>query len=461
MKTVFSQEYWTQDETTATQLVEDLAVQSNAFLEKELNEAPVKETGTAKARPIKTITSAFVTLMVVGLLLMSGPANAFTASINVDNPNPALGETATFTVKISKVSDEVVNTIELKVTDASGIVSNAQKISCSPDYPGENSGFGYGYVSGYGYTPNFGYGYGYGYENSGETQIACTFEYTPTSMGAYSAQAFVNGQAIGGPSQDILVAVGSRISNPVINTVYTPTTNSQVQFTSLPEGSFNVSISEGTSTPDGTNTSGFDSIGLFHEIASDLGNGTFSVNLTFSYPDADNDGTVDGTSLNENNLNVFFWTGTAWQLIPNPAINTTDNTIKVTVDHFTAFAVMAQVPGAPAPPTEPTTGGIGFGGFEPRRVTTTPNTPQPVEPPAPPTQVPPAQTTPTTGTPAPVPTGTGTQGTPALPPGTGLVTAGTGLFGLAGNTPVGLGLLVIAALIGVLGVRSTWLKKKK
>ena len=129
----------------------------------------------------------------------------------------------------------------------------------------------------------------------------------------------------------------------------------EVQFNSLPDGSYNLNVVKQTEPVGGT--SGFSVAGVYYEITSSLTDGQFSVDLTFEYPDADNDGIVDGTSINENNLNVYYWDGSSWSMVPNPIIDTVNNTITVTVDHFTQFGLMQQSQ------SSGTTGGGGGGGL--------------------------------------------------------------------------------------------------
>ncbi|GEM_PF-2475259 len=295
-----------------------------------------------------------VSLLVIVILILGGPAYAFTSSIVVDQANPKPGEKVTFTVDMTKATVEVINTTELKVKDPNGNTQNATKINCSPDYAGNSNAYGYGYTYGYGYAnPGQGHGYGYGYNNSNANAINCTFEFTPTIAGSYSAQVYVNSKAIGPESQGIITAKEGSVSNPVQGTTYAPTDDTKLKFTALPAGNYNVNITESSTTPSGTNTTGFSIAGEFFEITSNLANGTFSVELTFAYPDADNDGIVDGTSINENNLNVYYWNGSTWAIVSNPIRDTATNTITVTVDHFTWFALM-QANAATTP-----TGGTG------------------------------------------------------------------------------------------------------
>lgn len=118
-------------------------------------------------------------------------------------------------------------------------------------------------------------------------------------------------------------------------------------FEDLPEdGVFTLEIEQTNET--NVSTSGFLVAGQFFEIESDLEDGTFNVTLTFTYDDADNDGIVDGTTISETSLDVYFFNGATWTLVPAASRDTDANTITVIVDHFTTFALLAAQPSAPS-----------------------------------------------------------------------------------------------------------------
>ncbi|HIH24190.1 TPA: hypothetical protein HA251_04110, partial [Candidatus Woesearchaeota archaeon] len=91
----------------------------------------------------------------------------------------------------------------------------------------------------------------------------------------------------------------------------------------------------------------FSMAGICYSINSSMPNGQFSVMLTFSYLDADNDGFVDSTGQDETQLAVYYNDGTAWTQIPTKAPDTvrdtTANTITVLLNHFTNFALSSSV----------------------------------------------------------------------------------------------------------------------
>ncbi len=119
----------------------------------------------------------------------------------------------------------------------------------------------------------------------------------------------------------------------------------------------------GETPPEST---GFAALGKYYEILNpELENGTFSVTLTFSYNDADSDGIVDGTSIGEEELKVYYFDeGNGWTEVAGPVINSEENTVSATVNHFSLFAVMSEQPGAeaePEPQPENSGGSTGLG----------------------------------------------------------------------------------------------------
>jgi len=110
-------------------------------------------------------------------------------------------------------------------------------------------------------------------------------------------------------------------------------------------------------------TGSFKTMGKYYEIKNEeLENGTFDVELTFSYPDEDQDGIVDGTEIDETKMEVYYFAD-QWIKIPVGERDTEANTITVRLNHFTMFALMEEIPPKPAePPAQNPGGGAPLGG---------------------------------------------------------------------------------------------------
>jgi len=110
-------------------------------------------------------------------------------------------------------------------------------------------------------------------------------------------------------------------------------------FTKKPKGIFSITVRQSDTTE--VSTSGFIVGGKFFDINSDLPNGEFNATLIFSYSDVDNNGIVDGTNIDENMLDTYFYNGVLWVIVPNSIKNMNSNILTVKVDHFTLFTLLS------------------------------------------------------------------------------------------------------------------------
>ncbi|MFA5173573.1 MAG: hypothetical protein WC438_00140 [Candidatus Pacearchaeota archaeon] len=166
---------------------------------------------------ISKIFSIAITGIILGLLLISGPANAFELSLSSDVDSVESGDKIIFTtsVNINDYENLPIDSLTLKL-------NGPEEISCSFDITGEKLdsdtchninikkiaepsigegyGYGYGYYNGYGY--NFGYGYGYTeqvltYEITVHTQDHAVGDYATSFIVSVDGKEFVkNGNDI-------------------------------------------------------------------------------------------------------------------------------------------------------------------------------------------------------------------------------------------------------------------------
>lgn len=145
-----------------------------------------------------------VTLAVVALLIISGPAAAFSVKLNgFDNINPVSGDKVNAVASIEIRNDERMDfDVELLIDNAKycGFDIYADNVICNNGInvslvnSSLNYGFGYGYGYGYGYN----YGYGFGYSNGIAT-------YKIIIDTAYFS--------VGNHSIELRVSAGSRVYN--------------------------------------------------------------------------------------------------------------------------------------------------------------------------------------------------------------------------------------------------------
>jgi len=159
--------------------------------------------------------SLLITIGIVLMLIISGPAGAVTVGISgLEGTSPTKGDTITFNVSatIGNTDSYVpIDNLSLSLTGATeknivfstdgNIISGdngieVEKISSSTsnDY---GYGYGYGYDEGYGYGYDFGYGYGYGYgygAGGGEInyKYAITLDTSILNIGTHDATMYLN-----------------------------------------------------------------------------------------------------------------------------------------------------------------------------------------------------------------------------------------------------------------------------
>ena len=165
-------------------------------------------TSTKKTNNKRNYTSIAITVAIVLMLVLSGPASAVTLGISLDNNSPTKGDFITFTVT-AEINDPdkyvPIDNFSLSITGdtnkeflfntdgtpiSSGITVVAINSPSSDDY---GHGYRYGYDSNIGYGYSFGYGYGYGYGYGSGIGGHVTYEYeitldtTDLNTGSHSA----------------------------------------------------------------------------------------------------------------------------------------------------------------------------------------------------------------------------------------------------------------------------------
>jgi len=121
----------------------------------------------------------------------------------------------------------------------------------------------------------------------------------------------------------------------------------------------NVSIPAGTVLDDTTavlvflNSDGFldslgdlNNIGLFVDLILLSGETSFlggnRITLTFEYPDANDDGVVDGFGIPEEFLLVYWFDGSLWHSLDDSVCDQHLNKCVATTDHLTVFALLGN-----------------------------------------------------------------------------------------------------------------------
>ncbi len=132
----------------------------------------------------KGIVSAFLTVLIIGLLILSGPANAINVSPVIGDIDKSFDSKKQFTFEIQVNDGEFLPIVETNVDFTANSETTSCKIGSDDKVQGDCAKFlsvvskeitgltpssGYGYSYDYGYESNGGYGYefntfGYGYD---------------------------------------------------------------------------------------------------------------------------------------------------------------------------------------------------------------------------------------------------------------------------------------------------------
>lgn len=351
--------------------------------------------------------SVAITVTIVLMLILSGPANAVRMEVSVDNNKPTQGEEITFVVTaniagtdkyvpmdnfsllLSKEGSPVRNVVFAK---NGTILSNSTGISIVPIEKPSSSEYGYGDGRamddryGYGYGTNYSFGYGYGYAaNNGAGGSTLVYEYNVTidtssfDTGEYDAQVMLNtgndvkssfesletSFTISGKEADISEFVES---NGKVNTTFNVVSAEGNVNLTVPNGTIaldsggnalNTSISIGTTSANSTMTLALSSSESIVGKVVELGpaGATFDpyIQVRFDYDDTHISG------LDESKLGIKYYNTSTSQWESQTVIerNTAENYLIANLEHFSNFAIVGTAQAAEDKKDDPVRSGGG------------------------------------------------------------------------------------------------------
>ena len=159
----------------------------------------MKKLANYKKHGIATLLS----ILVLSILMVLGPASAVTLSISASSSSVAEGQDVTFTPSVDIDTNERIPFTEFEVeildesdsvVDSCSFTPSGSLVTCdSSDFSVSSTIttgiYGYGYGYGYGFTgsatesTNFGYGYGYGYSTGIDSELTFTVVWTTPDVG--------------------------------------------------------------------------------------------------------------------------------------------------------------------------------------------------------------------------------------------------------------------------------------
>ena len=318
--------------------------------------------GKRKERKTGKVIAAAITTAIIILLVLSGPANAFSVKLNsfairTHEKGQVISTTATITID----SNERINldnvVLYLDKAPYCAFAVNAPETNCA----GINIKLiGTALSSEYGY--GYGYGYSYGYRNGyspGTFTYKITLDTDNFSIGDHDLQLKLN--ADNNPAQSGVVSItinpqGASETETNINVqpgVNTPFLGGDISI-SL-NGTGRVVVSSFPSQPNGTNTSGIPALGKWFEIDSSLSDVTGTEIRVYYTPSE-----LSAAGLDKSNLKLYFYNGTNWILPLETGVNAAENYVYAITDHFSIWGVFGS--------KTQTNSGNGNGGYYPGTV---------------------------------------------------------------------------------------------
>jgi 5-hydroxyisourate hydrolase-like protein (transthyretin family) len=100
------------------------------------------------------------------------------------------------------------------------------------------------------------------------------------------------------------------------------------------------------SNPGGTPPAGLSALGIYTQVNANISI-TLNARVRFYYTPSQIQG------LNTSTIAPYYWNGASWVPLSNVAVNTNQNYVEGTVNHFSLFAVFAKPASTQPPPTQP------------------------------------------------------------------------------------------------------------
>lgn len=328
----------------------------------------------------KSFISLFLTVFVIGLILLSGPASAIDVSISgLENIDVSDSSLETFDVVVTVNDGEFLplrftnlifseggDTITCKVNndltnDCDFLTVNSMNVNSL------DSGYGYGYGYGYNSDNNFGYhdfGYGYGYGTngviggSGSGTVTYSVSIDPSKLPSQFFDETVNVEArvYGGTEDNSNYFKGSStfgISASQADTFVTSTAQTSLTYgdvtLDIPANSLpaDTTVTIKQVTPTEIPTGDISLVGKVIDFGPDGTTFADPVTIKLTYTDEE----LSLAGVTEDDLSPYYYDGSNWIVISGFTIDKTANTITFTINHFTQFSILADTstPATPNP----------------------------------------------------------------------------------------------------------------
>ena len=287
------------------------------------------------------VISSLLTILIIGLLIISGPASAYTVGLSdFSSSKPKMGSLISANFTIDMNSNEYIN-IESITLIANGLSSCLFDVNgkCLDDDCG-------GITLKRQNSSNAQYGYGYGYDGQASSLVyLVTVNTSILQIGnnELTLKVNTNGKDISSETKTILVSSEGdaefATTFPInqLNGTINEEFNASINLTFEGSANGNVIIESYSTRPNGTNV--FSLPGLNKYLKIELTDNTSAISneteIRVYYTDAE----VATAGLDENRLLLYFYDGTNWVAPLSSGVNITGNYVWAKTNHFSSWGV--------------------------------------------------------------------------------------------------------------------------
>lgn len=326
----------------------------------------------------RNLAAAVITLMIIGLLIIAGPAKAIDVDLTTQNIDVSTDSEKDFTAEITVNSGEFLPILYTNITFDDG----NNKITCKIDREDNVSGcsflavksrntsnlyLGRDYGYGYGYNQNneFGYhsfGYGYGYGSNGKSiaspNDSGTLTYTLTINSSKMPGSFmgntidVTANVYGGTDDNYNYFKGTssfQVNSTPVDIAVDPSIQTNASYNdilleipanSLPSDATTLTMQQVKASGDPSRST-LSILGKTYSFDIDSATKTFSspIRITFTYTD---DELALAGITDENDIFPAFYTGSDWEQLTVISRDLENNKITFETTHFTEFTLLAD-----------------------------------------------------------------------------------------------------------------------
>ncbi len=305
----------------------------------------------AKAKVLSVIIPLVITIVVIGLLIISGPASAFVVNMaGFSDTTPKKGTSIASTFNVNMATNEGINVTKIQLLrDGSSVcdfnVDGSKITTCAGitivNMSSSDATYGL-----------YGYGFGYGSaSSSSKLDYNITIDTTSYALGAYKFKLSVvtSNRGTQNSTEQQIYVIDSEDTTTIASTAtatinFTNTTDTLIDLNLSSVQSGNVSVFEYSSLPSGTNSFGIPALGRYIQIVADpaIEGAMTGTKIKVYYTDAE----VAAAGLDESTLRLSYYNASSgnWSTYdtPNGGVDTVNNYVWAITDHFSVWGIFGS-----------------------------------------------------------------------------------------------------------------------